>query len=81
MKKKLRIPAIQIWACFACPWHIFICTRIKILCILVDSYINLAESVQHFRRVNFQFGLKINATYPGEHSDITSLELWPKLKL
>ena len=33
-------------------------------------YINLAGSVQHFQWVNFQFGLKINATYPGEHSDI-----------
>ena len=43
--------------------------------ILVSSYINLAESVQHFRRVNFQICLKINATYPGEHFDTSSLEL------
>ena len=57
MKKKLRIPAIQIWACFACPWHIFICMRIKILCILVDSYINLAESVQHLK--DFPWVLKV----------------------
>ena len=32
-------------------------------------------AVQNFQGVNFQFGLKINATYSGEHSDIASLEL------
>ena len=30
--------------------------------------------------VNFQICLKINTTYPGEHSDTSSLELWPKRK-
>ena len=35
----------------------------------MSSYINLAESVQHFRLVNFQICLKINTTYPGEHFD------------
>ena len=48
--------------------------------VLVDheqshGYIIWDKAVQNFRGVNFQFGLKINATYSGDHSDIKSLEL------
>ena len=42
---------------------------------LLNGCIILDKTVQNFRWVNFQFGFKINTTYPGEHSDITSLEL------
>jgi hypothetical protein len=41
----------------------------------VNGYIIWDKAVQNFGRVNFQFGLKINATYSGEHSDTISLEL------
>ena len=36
----------------------------------MNGYIIWDKAVHNFRGVNFQFGLKINATYPGEHSDI-----------
>ena len=39
------------------------------------------KAIHNFWGVNFQFGLKINATYSGEHSDITNFELRAKLEL
>ena len=43
--------------------------------LLSEWLYNMGQSRSNFRGVNFQFGLKVNATYSGEHSDVRSLEL------